>query len=52
LRYTAMRLSAELRAISEQLPVDLGVMLLEVCTVRSTDDPRSGAVTTNLARAG
>ncbi len=54
LHYTAMRLSAELRAISEQLPVDLGVMgaatgqalmlLLEVCTVRSTDDPRAGVV--------
>jgi hypothetical protein len=64
LHYTAMRLSAELRAISERLSVDLGVMgaatgagqaltlLLEICTVRSTDDPRAGAVTTNLARAG
>jgi hypothetical protein len=26
-------------------------LLLEVCTVRSMDDPRAGAVTTNLARA-
>jgi hypothetical protein len=26
-------------------------LLLEVCTVRSTDDPRAGAVTTNLSRA-
>jgi len=45
-------------AISARLPVDLGVMgaatgageaqtlLLEVCTVRSTDDPRADAVTT------
>lgn len=63
LHYTVMRLAAELRAVSERLPVDLGVMgaaagaaealklLLEVCTVRSLDDPRAGAVTTNLARA-
>jgi hypothetical protein len=63
LHYTAMRLSADLRTISERLPVDLGVMaaaagaaaaltlLLEVCTVRSMDDPRAEAVTTNLARA-
>jgi hypothetical protein len=64
LHYTAMRLAAELRAIGERLPVDLGVMgaaagaaealklLLEVvCTVRSMDDPRAGAVTTNLSRA-
>ena len=59
LHYTAMRLSAELRAVSERLPADLGVMgaaealrlLLEVCTVRSLDDPRADAVTTNLARA-
>ena len=26
-------------------------LLLEVCTVRSMDDPRSAAVTANLARA-
>ena len=63
LHYTAMRLSADLRAISARLPVDLGVMgaaaaagealklLLEVCTVRSTDDPRADAVRTNLSRA-
>jgi hypothetical protein len=63
LHYTAMRLCAELQAISERLPADLGVMgaaagaaealklLLEVCTVRSLDDPRADAVTTNLARA-
>ncbi|MGH7744909.1 MAG: hypothetical protein ACREQ5_08910 [Candidatus Dormibacteria bacterium] len=63
LHYTAMRLAAELTAIRERLVVDLGVMgaaagagealklLLEVCTVRSMDDPRAGAVTTNLARA-
>lgn len=63
LHYTALRLAAELRAISERLSVDLGVMgaaagaadalklLLEVCTVRSTDDPRAGAVTTNLSQA-
>jgi len=49
--------------LSEQLPADLGVMsaaagaaealklLLEVCTVRSMDDPRAAAVTANLARA-
>lgn len=59
-----MRLSAELRFVSERLPVDLGVMaaaaaaaqahwslLLEVCTVRSLDDPRLDAVITNLTRA-
>jgi hypothetical protein len=63
LHYTAMRLAADLRFISERLPVDLGVMgaaagaaealklLLEVCTVRSMDDPRAGNITTNLARA-
>lgn len=63
LHYTAMRLAAELRGIEERLPVDLGVMgaaagaaealklLLEVVTVRSLDDPRAEAVTTNLARA-
>jgi hypothetical protein len=63
LHYTALRLAAELRIIGEHLPVDLGVMgaaagaadalklLLEVCTVRSLDDPRAGAVTTNLSRA-
>ena len=51
------------RAVSEHLPADLGVMaaaagaaealklLLEVCTVRSMDDPRTADVTTNLARA-
>jgi transposase len=61
--YTAMRLSADLRAVTERLSVDLGVMtaaagaaqalclLLEVCTVRSLNDPRAEAVTTNLARA-
>lgn len=63
LHYTAMRLAADLRVISERLPVDLGVMgaavgasealklLLEVCTVRSMDDPRAENITTNLARA-
>ena len=63
LHYTAMRLASEVRAISQQLPADLGVMsaaagvaqalklLLEVCTVRSIDDPRAAAVTANLARA-
>jgi len=63
LHYTAMRLASEVRAISERLPADLGVMgaadgaagalklLLEVCTVRSMDDPRAAAVTANLARA-
>ena len=63
LHYTALRLAAELRIIGEHLPVDLGVMgaaagaaealklLLEVCTVRSMDDPRAAAVTTNLSRA-
>jgi hypothetical protein len=63
LHYTALRLAAELQIIGEHLPVDLGVMgaaagaadalklLLEVCTVRSMDDPRAGAVTTNLSRA-
>jgi len=63
LHYTAMRLASEVRAISQRLPVDLGVMaaaagaaealklLLEVCTVRSMDDPRAAAVTTNLSRA-
>lgn len=63
LHYTALRLAAELRVVAERLPVDLGVMgaaagaaealrlLLEVCTVRSLDDPRAGAVTTNLSRA-
>ena len=56
-------LASAVRAISEQLPADLGVMsaaavaaealklLLEVCTVRSTDDPRAAAVTVNLAHA-
>ena len=60
---TAMRLASEVRAIRQQLPADLGVMsaaagaaealklLLEVCTVRSMDDPRAAAVTANLARA-
>jgi hypothetical protein len=63
LHYAAMRLAADLRFISERLPVDLGVMgavagaaealklLLEVCTVRSVDDPRAENITTNLARA-
>ncbi|MGW5153495.1 hypothetical protein [Rhodococcus koreensis] len=63
LHYTATRLSADLRAISARLPVDLGVLgaaacaaealtlLLEVCTIRSTDDPRADAVTTTLSRA-
>jgi hypothetical protein len=58
-----MRLASEVRAISEQLPADFGVMStaagaaaalklpLEVCTVRSMDDPRAVAVTANLARA-
>lgn len=58
-----MRLAADLRGIEERLPVDLGVMgaaagaaealklLLEVMTVRSMDDPRAAAVTTNLVRA-
>ena len=60
LHYTALRLSSELRVIGERLTVDLGVMgaaqalalLLEVCTVRSTDDPRAGSVTMSLSRAG
>jgi hypothetical protein len=63
LHYTAMRLASEVRAISERLPADMSVMsaaagaaealklLLEVCTVRSMDDPRAAVVTTNLARA-
>jgi hypothetical protein len=63
LHYTAMRLAADLRGITERLPVDLGVMgaaagaaaaltlLLEVCTVRSMDDPRAEDITVNLARA-
>jgi len=63
LHYTAMRLASEVRAVSEHLPADVGVMsaavgvaeavklLLEVCTVRSMDDPRAAAVTANLARA-
>ncbi len=64
LHYAAMRLAADLRFISERLPVDLGVMgaaagaaealkllLLEVCTVRSMDDPRAENITTNLACA-
>lgn len=63
LRYTAMRLAADVGAITDHLPVDLGVMgaaagaaealklLLEVITVRSLEDPRAGSVTTNLARA-
>lgn len=63
LHYTALRLASELRAIGERLPVDIGVMaaasgaaealtrLLEVTTVRSTDDPRADAVTSNLENA-
>jgi hypothetical protein len=63
LHYSAMRLAGDLRFISDRLPVDLGVMgaaagsaealklLLEVCTVRSMDDPRSEFITTNLVRA-
>jgi hypothetical protein len=58
-----MRLAAEVEAISDRLPVDLGVMgaaagagealklLLEVITVSSMDDPRADAVATNLSRA-
>ena len=63
LHYSAMRLASDLRLISERLPVDLGVMgaaagaaealklLLEVCTVRSMDDPRAENITINLSRA-
>jgi len=63
LHYSAMRLASDLRVISERLPVDLGVMgaaagaaealklLLEVCTVRSLDDPRAENLTMNLSRA-
>lgn len=63
LHYTAMRLAADLRGITERLPVDLGVMsaaadaaaaltlLLEACTVRSMGDPRAEHLTANLARA-
>ena len=58
-----MRLASDLRFISERLPVDLGVigaaagaaealkLLLEVCTVRSIDDPRAETITINLSRA-
>ena len=64
LHYAAMRLSKDLQAIADRVPVDLGVLgaaagaaqaltlLLEVTTIRSMDDPRAGHVTTNLARAG
>lgn len=63
LHYSSMRLASDLRTISDRLPADLGVMaaaagaaealklLLEVCTVRSLDDPRAAAITTNLSRA-
>ena len=63
LHYTAMRLSADLRVISEHLPAHPQVttaavgatealtLLLEICTVHSPDDPRADAVTTNLTRA-
>lgn len=63
LHYSAMRLASDLRAVLTALPVDLGVMgaaaesaealklLLEISTVRSMDDPRAEAITTNLARA-
>ena len=63
LHYTAMRLASDLRVIAARLPVDLGVMgaatgaaealklLLEVCTVRSIDDPRAENITINLSRA-
>lgn len=63
LHYTALRLSAELRAIDTHLPIDLGVMgaaagaaealtlLLQVCTVRDPEDPRADAVTTVMPSA-
>jgi len=63
LHYTAMRLSSDLSFIVDRLPVDLGVigaaadaaealtLLLEVCTVRSTTDPRAENITINLSRA-
>ncbi|MDN5930441.1 MAG: hypothetical protein L0I24_05160, partial [Pseudonocardia sp.] len=63
LHYSALRLAGELHAISRALPVDLGVMtaataaadaaaqLLEVCTVRSTLDPRAQTMTARLAQA-
>ena len=63
LHYLSMRLAADLRFISDRLPVDMGVMsaaagtaealklLLEVTTVRSREDPRAQNITTNLARA-
>lgn len=58
-----MRLAADLRHLCDNLPVDLGVMaaaadaanaltlLLEICTVRSLDDPRTAHLTDNLATA-
>lgn len=64
LHYSALRLASELRAISDRLPVDIGVMsaasgaadalalLLEVTTVRSTADPRADRLTGNLSNAG
>jgi hypothetical protein len=63
LHYSALRVASDLRTVSDRLPVDLGVMaaaagaaealklLLEVCTVRSLEDPRADMVTTNLSRA-
>ncbi len=63
LHYSALRLAGELRTIAAALPVDLGVMaaacgaadalalLLEVCTVRSTLDPRAEHLTVRLAQA-
>lgn len=63
LHYSALRMAGELHAISRALPVDLGVMaaataaadalaqLLEVCTVRSTLDPRAETMTARLTQA-
>lgn len=63
LHYIALRLASDVGHIKDALPVDLGVMaassaaatalslLLETCTIRSTDDPRADSITTNLARA-
>lgn len=62
LHYTAIRLATDLRHVSDNLPVDLGVMaaateaaqglalLLEACTVRSLDDPRADELATAAGR--
>jgi hypothetical protein len=63
LHYNAMRLSSELEALHQALPIDLGIiaaangaanalkLLLETCTVRTFSDPRAKNITTNLSRA-